>query len=539
MSKWIAAGYFRLSREDGDNAESDSIKNQKGLLTHFTKKEKDIKIKDYYVDDGYSGTDFDRPDFQRMLNDIICGEINTVIVKDLSRLGRNYIEVGKYIEEVFPTYNIRFIAINDNVDSYKDPKSVNNVMVPFKNLMNDEYARDISNKVRSTLDTKKTNGEFIGSVAPYGYIKDPKNKHKFIIDREAARIIKKIFTMILNGKSKKEVVDELNNSGCLPPAVYQVEMGLYKHKLKDTMYYWDTKKLDSILQNRTYIGDLIQGGRKNFSHKIHRVIRTDAEEWIVVENHHSAIIKKEDFEQVQDIIYKRDIRVRNNNEYDLFSGHIKCNECGNTMTIKKAKNHEYYYCTSYLRNKICTKHSNNKQNIEKIVLTFINNQIQLIINIDKRLDEIIRRKAINYDFEVINARIKEIYENIKKYKLLKETLKHDLDYNYIKEADFEDYNKEYDEILKKLQNESRYMEKELVEINYKTNKNKEWIQKFIENQNIEKLNKKIIDELIEDIYVYENGNIKICFKYQDKYFEALDFINEHKCDIMSTSKTAS
>lgn len=155
MSKWIAGGYFRLSQEDGDNAESDSIKNQRELLSYFLKKERDIKINDYYIDDGYSGTDFDRPDFQRMLNDVTNGKINTIIVKDLSRLGRNYIEVGKYIEEIFPSYNIRFIAINDNVDSYKDPKSVNNVIVPFKNLMNDEYARDISNKVRSVLDTKK------------------------------------------------------------------------------------------------------------------------------------------------------------------------------------------------------------------------------------------------------------------------------------------------------------------------------------------------------------------------------------------------
>ena len=164
------------------------------------KKEKDLKIKDYYIDDGFTGTDFERPDFKRLLVDMKNGKINTIVVKDLSRLGRNYIEVGNYLEEIFPLYNIRFIAVNDNIDSYKDPKSINNIVVPFKNLMNDEYARDISNKVRSVLDTKKNKGEFIGSIAPYGYLRNPRDIHKFIIDKNASKIVKKIFRMILERK---------------------------------------------------------------------------------------------------------------------------------------------------------------------------------------------------------------------------------------------------------------------------------------------------------------------------------------------------
>ena len=206
MSKWKAAVYLRLSSDDGDKAESNSITNQKKLIKMFISKEKNIEIYDYYIDDGYSGTDFNRPDFGRLLKDMKNEKINTVIVKDLSRLGRNYIEVGHYIEEFFPLYNIRFIAINDNVDSFKDPKSTTNIIVPFKNLMNDEYARDISNKVRSVLNTKRLNGEFIGMSAPYGYLKDPKDKHKFIIDKTASKVVKKIFDMALNGKSKKQIV---------------------------------------------------------------------------------------------------------------------------------------------------------------------------------------------------------------------------------------------------------------------------------------------------------------------------------------------
>ena len=191
MNKWKAGIYLRLSSDDGDKIESNSITNQKNLIKLFVNRNKDISIKDTYIDDGYSGTDFERPDFKRMIIDIEKGKIDTIIVKDLSRFGRNYIEVGKYLEQYFPLYNLRFIAVNDNIDSYKDPDSINNIIVPFKNLMNDEYARDISNKVRSVLSTKRENGEFTGVVAPYGYIKSPKDKHKFIIDDNAAKVVKK------------------------------------------------------------------------------------------------------------------------------------------------------------------------------------------------------------------------------------------------------------------------------------------------------------------------------------------------------------
>ena len=208
MSKWNVAAYLRLSSDDGDKAESNSIGNQRSIINQYIKQNKEFKNVEYYIDDGYSGTSFDRPDFKRMLSDIENKKIDCIIVKYLSRLGRNYIEVGNYIEQIFPNYGIRFIAINDNVDSYKDPKSVNNVIVPFKNLMNDEYARDISNKVRSVLDNKKAKGQFIGSFAPYGYVRDSKNKYKFVVDKEAAKVVKKIFNMALNGKSKKDIAIE-------------------------------------------------------------------------------------------------------------------------------------------------------------------------------------------------------------------------------------------------------------------------------------------------------------------------------------------
>ena len=210
--KWNVGIYCRLSSDDGDNAESDSIKNQRELITYYLKNEHDLKIVDYYVDDGYSGTSFNRPGFKRMFSDVVNGRINTVIVKDLSRFGRNYIEVGNYLEYNFPLYNVRFIAINDNIDSFKDPKSINNVVVPFKNIMNDEYARDISNKVRSVLLTKSKNGEFVGGTTPYGYKKDPKDLHHLIIDEDEAKNVRLIYKMALNGDGILKICKYLNNN---------------------------------------------------------------------------------------------------------------------------------------------------------------------------------------------------------------------------------------------------------------------------------------------------------------------------------------
>ena len=278
MNKWNVAAYLRLSSDDGDKAESNSIGNQRSIINQYVKQNKELKNVEYYIDDGYSGTTFDRPDFNRMIDDIRKNNINCIILKDLSRFGRNYIEVGKYFDMILPNYNVRIIAINDNIDSFKDPNSINNVIVPFKNLMNDEYARDISNKVRSVLDNKKASGQFIGSTAPYGYLRDPNNKHKFIIDKKAAKVVRKIFDMILDGKSRKEVATELNELNILPPALYKNEESNYNYEIKDNTKLWNNKKLNKILKNRSYVGDLVQGKRKRISHKIKKTLDLSEEE---------------------------------------------------------------------------------------------------------------------------------------------------------------------------------------------------------------------------------------------------------------------
>ena len=227
----------------------------------------ELSVYDYYADDGYSGTSFNRPEFQRMLADMKLKKFNTIIVKDLSRLGRNYIEVGNYIEQIFPLFNIRFIAVNDNIDSYKDPKSVNNVIVPFKNLINDEYCRDLSGKIRAILNVKKRNGEYVGALTPYGYKKDDNDVHHLVIDEKPAKVVKEIFEMVIKGYGRTRIAKELNAKGILNPLGFRNKVLNQNFKFKrenteELAYLWDPTTILSILKNQVYCGDVVQNKGK-------------------------------------------------------------------------------------------------------------------------------------------------------------------------------------------------------------------------------------------------------------------------------------
>lgn len=281
------------------------------------------------------------------------------------------------------------------------------------------------------------------------------------------------------------------------------------------------------------IGELIQSKKKTISHKVHKVIETNPEDWIIVENHHEPLIKKEDFEQVQDIVFNRDIRINKDNKYDIFSGHLKCEDCGNSLTNKKAKNNEYYYCTSFLKEKTCSNHAISKKNLLSDTLKMINSQIQLILEIDNQIENIISEKDINYDLEILNNRIKEIDNNISKYKRLQDIIKDDLACDYITREEYLEYKNEYNEFLKRFEYEKKQTIKKIENVGFKSNENMEWIEKFKHNTNLEELTKSVIDELIDDILVCDDGKIRIVFKYKDKYIQAIDFIKKHKCDIIT------
>lgn len=370
MQRFNVAAYLRLSKEEFSNEkESNSITNQKLIIDNYLKEHKEYKLVDYYIDDGYSGTNFNRPEFQRMLIDIKNKKIDVIVIKDLSRLGRNYIETGNFIEVIFPGMGVSVISVDENCeidssDYYGDD------YLPLKNLFNDTYAKDISKKVRSSLIVKKYNGEFVGKLAPYGYIKDPKDKHKFLIDKNVSHIIKKIFDMILDGKSRRQVADFLNDNDILTPSEY---LNINTNKDISVMKKWNSEMVNSILRNENYTGTLFQGKKRKLNYRIDKKIKLDKANWIVTENHHEAIISKEDFDKVQDILDRKS-KVNKDGSIDILSGILKCKCCGSNMIKRTSKGKVYYYCSNYYRKKNC---ENNKSTSKSVLEKFIKKELNI------------------------------------------------------------------------------------------------------------------------------------------------------------------
>lgn len=303
-----AAAYLRLSIEDGDKAESNSIGNQRELIRDFAAERPGLHLVEEYADDGYTGTNFERPGFKRMMEDIKSGKINCIIVKDLSRLGRNYIEMGKYLEQIFPMMGIRFIAINDNYDNANTESSdSDSIVVPFKNLLNDSYCRDISIKVRSQLDMKRRKGEFIGGYAIYGYCKDERNKNRLVVDEYAADIVRSIYRRKLEGMSAQAIAEQLNSENVLAPSEYKRLCGLNYHSgfKAGTHAKWQAIQVLRILKNEIYTGTMVQGRRQKINYKIKKIRDVEESGWIRVPNMHEAIIPQKLFDTVQEAKFER------------------------------------------------------------------------------------------------------------------------------------------------------------------------------------------------------------------------------------------
>ena len=540
---WSVAQYIRLSQEDADNGtekqESNSVTSQKTLLNEFAEIHDDLIVYDTYIDDGFTGTDFNRPSFQRLLEDMRNGNINCVIVKDLSRLGRNYIEVGNYIEQVFPLFNIRFIAINDGVDSFKNPSSTNTILVPFKNLINDEYARDTSTKIRTSLNGKKKMGEFIGAFPSYGYTKDSKDKHKLIIDEVAADIVRKIFYWNVNeGLGKIAICHRLNDLGVLNPTGHkkiELRQNYNNYGIQDNTYTWTPSTIRNILNNEVYIGNTVQGKRRTKSYKVHKVETVPKDEWIRVENTHEPIIDKETFEKAQEIS-KRDTKVsQKTKELSIWAGFLRCNDCNRAMNKKSSTNksgskYEYYICSTYRKksNKLCTKHTIKVENLEKIVLKAINLHIDLLINIEEIVNQIKESSIQDIKNQNDEKMIKSKQNEISKISNFKRRLYEDWKNEDITREEYLEYKQKYENDIEKLKQNIKRLENEKQKNEKQQVRSNEWIEKFKEQKNITELSRDIMMELIDCIYVHEKGNITIKFKFEDEFKKCLEYIENNK-----------
>lgn len=533
---WRAALYVRLSREDGDKEESDSVVNQKDLLQQFVSFEPDITVYDVYMDDGWSGTNFERPDFIRMMADIRNGEVNCVIVKDLSRFGRNYIDVGQYIEKVFPLMDVRFISVADSLDSVKNPQTMNTIMVPFKNLINDEYCRDISNKVRSSLDMKRRQGKHIGSFACYGYKKDPEDHNHLVIDEEAAQVVREIFRWYISGMSILSISQKLNSMSVPNPASYKKKQGLnYRNTYeKSNGGKWPDSSVRRILSNQMYIGNLVQGTMKVKSYKIQISQRQEKEDWIIVEDTHEPIISREEFDTVQDLLLRNTRKAPAMAKVHLLSGYVKCGDCGRSM-IRKEHHHDYgnyvyYLCRTYAKvdKTACSKHTMRADKLEKIVLASIQTQVALAVNMDEAILSINESENKNKESLHLRKLLEQTKGEVKRAEDMILDLYPDWKSGIISREEYLELKRRFDAQKSDALQKVKELQLKIEDVEKGQDGSNQFVENFKKYKNIDRLTREVIVTLIDMIYIYEDNKIKIVFKYQNPFREALEYIGNNR-----------
>jgi len=367
--EYRAALYIRLSKEDENEGPSESVTNQRSLLQEFVVRNR-LSVYDTYIDDGWSGTSFERPAFQRMISDIEAGKINMVITKDLSRLGRDYILTGHYMERYFPEHRVRYISLLDGIDT--GVESVSNDITPFRAIMNDMYAKDISKKIKAVKQDKQRKGQFIGGKAAYGYKLHPTEKNKIIIDEQAAPVARRIFRMALEGVSCRQIAARLNEEGVPSPAVYA---GLTIARPGPYTGLWSSERVTEMLRNEVYIGNMVQGRTVKISYKSKKCRKQPREDWVVVQGTHEPLIDPETFHAVGRMIDSR--RHTRSRTYDfLLKGLIFCRECGHPLAVLNRKNAAgedvlYFVCRTYqrfTRAKVCSSHSIKEKTVTDAVI---------------------------------------------------------------------------------------------------------------------------------------------------------------------------
>ena len=540
---WDAGLYLRLSRDD-EKFESESISSQREILKRFVEQNSDIKVYDIYIDDGWSGTTFERPEFRRLESDLRAKKINCIIVKDLSRFARNCSEIGNYLSVVFPYLKTRFICINDNVDSYLDPESLDNISTKFKNLINEEYCHDISVKCKSSLTIRRQSGEYIGSFPCYGYVKDPKDYHKLIIDEESAEVLKRIYKLFLAGESMRGIVRILNSEKILPPTLYKKsKYSKYNpHLAHGKEVVWTARTIKRILTNQMYVGDLVQNVMNNVSYRYQKCRAVDRENWIIVPDTHQAIISRDDFAKVAELL-KRDVRTSPTSQnLGVLSGFIKCGDCKRAM-IKKSlnngwKTYNYYFCSTY-KNKgkeLCTKHTISAEKVEEAVLAFLKLNIALAVELFPVLQIINNSPKRARESEKFKSMLEKFTSEKRKYLKLKADLYPDYKAGLIDVSEYEEYRKKYTAKLEGIEQSIDRVRENIDELSRGISAENRFISEFKKHRNVTELNREIVCALIENVYVYEDNRIEIAMKYRDEFETVIEYLNSNSALISKLNK---
>lgn len=531
---FLAAMYLRLSRDDSDvgnatdgkgnvKSESNSIGNQRELIRAYIHEQQDIELYDIYVDDGFSGSNFDRPEFKRMMSDIEAGRANCVIVKDLSRFGRDYIESGRYIQKVFPALGVRFIALTDHYDSFHADAGESGIVLPVKNFINDSYCRDISTKVKSQFEVKRKNGECIAPFAIYGYRKAENNKNQLIIDEYAADIVRKIFEWKMDGMAISAIAEKLNGLGILSPKEYKKSIGSnYKGGFSGAVKsMWSSSTVKRILTNEMYLGHLVQGKTEKINYKLKKSVEKPKEDWVKVEDTHEPIISQDNFLIVQNLL-KVDSRVSPVTEKNsLFTGLLFCGDCGEQM-IRRVNRYKdtqkvYYICSTKNRGEGCTRHSIEEEKLKEMITPLIQRYANCFLEekrvFEKSLElETNFESIVRYDTEI--ARLKQEQD---KYYSLCSGLYEDLRQGVITKDEFERLHSEFKRKASEFEEAQKKQETMIKELFKNGVISVGRLKTMQDCSELKEIDRHTLCSMVKKIIVYENQRIEIVFYYTNQY----------------------
>ena len=541
-----AAIYLRLSRDDEDidgnksetlsgctsmpcgrKVESNSISSQRDMIRSFIRKQDDMEIYDIYVDDGFSGANFDRPEFKRMMKDIEAGHVDCVIVKDLSRLGRDYIEAGRLIQKTFPAFSVRFIALTDHFDSLTADYNETSLVVPVKNFVNDSYSRDISGKVRSHQKIKREKGEFIGSFTVFGYKKSEDNRNQLVPDDYAADIVKKIFAWKIEGYSNLAIAKRLDEMGILSPMEYKKLRGekFQTSFVTEAKARWSSVAIKRILTNETYIGTLVQGKEEKINYKVKKSVRKPEDEWVRVPKAHEAIISNEDFEIVQDLLKVDTRAVSGEKKAHIYAGLLFCGDCMEPMTrrINRYKGRETvaFICSTQNNGGSCTRHAISEEDLNFLVLTGLRQQVALFLDKSRILEKIEQMEIHFEEVAAFDKEIQKLHGEQDKYLNLRAALYEDLKKGIITEEDFKNfreiYEKRYRELQKSISSQEETIKK-LFQSGITAGINLERMKNVMQ---ITALDRTTLISFVKRILVYEDKRVYLELRYKELFSKML------------------
>ena len=539
VKRYKTAGYARLSVEDSGKPGAETIDIQKNMLTEYIKNQPDLEYCDLYFDNGETGTDFHRPGFERLMEDVRKGNINCIVVKDLSRFGRNYKETGNYLERIFPFLGVRFIAVNDNFDTLTAERSANGYIVPLKNLINETYSRDISKKISGALHIKQQRGDFIGAWAPYGYSKNPEDTHKLIPNPDTAPIVQRMFQMRLNGMAYGAIARTLNREGIYAPTRYLYSVGLCKSE-KYAKSLWEPQNVKLILTRQVYLGHMVQGVKRQSFYDGRKQYFRAEDEWAVVRNTHEPIIDEDTFNRVQEMARAScEAYHAKEGRFDalgktenLLQGLIYCADCGRPLVRYKnvLKNGEKVWYTF-----ICQQHTNDPEScplksiredeLFPVLEESISKQIALAVDLEELTITANNHPSNKRRAATLEGQLEEVQKRLKRCQSLRDSLYQ----NYVEQLMTE---REYITMKERYSAEEAEHTRRIVELQAQIEESKvftpknPYLEAFRKIQGQSVLSRNVLQALIDRIEIGAGDSISIQFRYQDEYKALTEYLEE-------------